>query len=87
MQHLSSMDRARNGLESGDRFPVATLPTVVAESWHRCRELGLDPRSEPRQNVIAFSQVKHRREQNAVLRKLALAEMQLLFHRSPGQIS
>ena len=26
MQHLSSMDRARNALERGDRFPVASLP-------------------------------------------------------------
>lgn len=84
MQHLSSMDRARNALERGDRFPVATLPTVVAESWQRCRELGLDPRSEPRQNVISFSQVKDRREQNAALRRLALAEMQLLYSQIAG---
>ena len=25
MQHLSSMDRARNALERGDRFPVGSL--------------------------------------------------------------
>jgi sigma-54 dependent transcriptional regulator, acetoin dehydrogenase operon transcriptional activator AcoR len=84
MQHLSSMDRARNALERGDRFPVGTLPAVVAESWQRCRALGLDPRSEPRQNVIAFSQVKDRREQNAALRRLALAEMQLLYSQIAG---
>lgn len=84
MQHLSSMDRARNALERGDRVPVAALPPVVAESWQRCRELGLDPRSEPRHNVIAFSQVNDRREQNAALRRLALAEMQLLYSQIAG---
>ncbi len=84
MQHLSGMDRARSALERGDRFPMGTLPPVVADSWQRCRELGLDPRSEPRQNVIAFSQVNDRREQNAALRRLALAEMQLLYSQIAG---
>ena len=84
MQHLSSMDRARNALERGDRFPVASLPSIVAESWTRCRALGLDPRSEPRHNVIMFSQVKDRRERNAALRRLALAEMQLLYSQIAG---
>lgn len=84
MQHLSSMDRARNALERGDRFPVANLPSIVAESWTRCRDIGLDPRTEPRQNVLIFAQVKERREQNAALRRLALAEMQLLYSQIAG---
>lgn len=84
MQHLSGMDRARNALERGDRFPVGILPSVVADSWQRCRELGMDPRSEPRQNVIAFTQVNDRRESNAALRRLALAEMQLLYSQIAG---
>lgn len=84
MQHLSGMDRARNALERGDRFPVGVLSTVVADSWQRCRDLGLDPRAEPRQNVIAFSQVTGRRESNAALRRLALAEMQLLYSQIAG---
>lgn len=84
MQHLSSMDRARTALERGERVPMATLSPVVAESWQRCREFGLDPRSVPRQNVIAFSQVKDRRESNAALRRLALAEMQLLYSQIAG---
>lgn len=84
MQHLSIMDRARNALERGDRFPAATLPPVVVDSWQRCRDAGLDPRGAPRQNVLAFSQVNDRREENAALRRLALAEMQLLYSQIAG---
>lgn len=84
MQHLSGMDRARNALERGNRFPVGTLPSVVADSWQRCRESGLDPRAEPRQSVIPFSQVNARRGSNAVLCRLALAEMQLLYSQIAG---
>ena len=84
MQHLSGMDRARHALEQGERFPVGALQPVVAESWQRCREGGLDPRGLPRQSVIAFSDVRGRREANAAMRRLALAEMQLLHSQIAG---
>lgn len=84
MQHLSGIDRARNALEDGGRFPVGSLPSVVADSWQRCRDLGLDPRGTPRSSVVPFSQVNQRREQNAALRRLALAEMQLLHSQIAG---
>ena len=84
MQHLSGIERARNALESGGRLPVGSLPSVVADSWQRCRDLGLDPRAAPRNSVVPFSQVTQRREQNAALRRLALAEMQLLHSQIAG---
>lgn len=84
MQHLSGIDRARSALEAGGRFPVGSLPSVVADSWQRCRDLGLDPRATPRSSVIPFSQVNQRRESNAALRRLALAEMQLLHSQIAG---
>ncbi|MDB5524522.1 MAG: sigma-54-dependent Fis family transcriptional regulator [Rhizobium sp.] len=84
MQHLSGIDRARNALEKGDRFPVGALQPMVAESWQRCRDSELDPRGTPRHSVIAFSDVKHRREANAAMRLLALAEMQLLHSQIAG---
>lgn len=84
MQHLSGIDRARSALEGGGRFPVGSLPSVVADSWQRCRDLGLDPRATPRSSVIPFSQVNQRRESNAALRRLALAEMQLLHSQIAG---
>jgi len=84
MQHLSGIDRARAALERGDRFPAGTLSPAVADSWLRCRDLGLDPRATPQGGVIAFAEVNRQREANAALRRLALAEMQLLHSQIAG---
>ncbi|MBL0373422.1 sigma-54-dependent Fis family transcriptional regulator [Rhizobium sp. KVB221] len=84
MQHLSGIVRARNALEKGDRFPVGALQPIVADSWQRCRDIDLDPRGTPRHSVVAFSDVKRRREANAAMRLLALAEMQLLHSQIAG---
>ncbi|MCA0276177.1 MAG: sigma-54-dependent Fis family transcriptional regulator [Proteobacteria bacterium] len=84
MQHLSGIDRARAALERGDRFPAGTLSPAVADSWLRCRDLGLDPRAMPQGGVIAFAEVNRQREANAALRRLALAEMQLLHSQIAG---
>lgn len=84
MQHLSGMDRARTALERGERFPVGALQPLVADSWQRCRDANLDPRGRPRHSVIAFADVKRRREANAAMRLLALAEMQLLYSQIAG---
>jgi transcriptional regulator of acetoin/glycerol metabolism len=84
MQHLSGMDRARSALERGDRFPVGALPALVADSWQRCRDNNLDPRGRPRHSVVAYADVRHRRETHAAMRLLALAEMQLLYSQIAG---
>jgi transcriptional regulator of acetoin/glycerol metabolism len=84
MQHLSGMDRARTALERGERFPVGALSPLVADSWQRCRDANLDPRGRPRHSVTAFADVKRRREANAAMRLLALAEMQLLYSQIAG---
>lgn len=84
MQHLSGIVRARDALEKGHRFPVGALQPIVADSWQRCRDIELDPRGTPRHSVVAFSDVKHRRETNAAMRLLALAEMQLLHSQIAG---
>lgn len=60
------------------------LSQTVAMSWERCRDSGLDPRARPRGEVIAFAQVSQRREALAALRRLALAEMQLLHSQIAG---
>ena len=84
MQHLSGLDRARAALERGDRFPAGALPAPVAASWARCRELGLDPLRTPEPEVLSFAQVGRRREAVAAMRRLALAEMQLLHAQIAG---
>ncbi|WP_454817479.1 sigma-54-dependent Fis family transcriptional regulator [Labrys neptuniae] len=84
MQILSGMDRARNALERGDRLPGGTLPAPIAESWQRCRDLGLDPRLQPRGEVVPFATVTRRRQKMEGLRRLALAEMQVLYAQIAG---
>lgn len=84
MQLLSGMDRARSALERGERLPVGALQPLVADSWQRCRDANLDPRGRPRHGVVVFADVKHRREANAAMRLLALAEMQLLYSQIAG---
>jgi transcriptional regulator of acetoin/glycerol metabolism len=84
MQHLSGIDRARYALEKGQRIPVGALQPVVAASWQRCRDSGLDPHKPPRQKVISFSDIKRRREAKSAMRHLALAEMQLLYSQIAG---
>jgi transcriptional regulator of acetoin/glycerol metabolism len=84
MQALSNIERARFALENGQRVPSATLSPVVSASWERCRQLGLDPGAEPRDVVVAFGDVQRRREDHSGLRRLALAEMQLLHSQIAG---
>ncbi|MBP0582834.1 sigma-54-dependent Fis family transcriptional regulator [Labrys sp. LIt4] len=84
MQILSGMDRARNALERGERLPGGTLPLPIAESWQRCRELGLDPHRQPRGEVVPFATVTRRRQKMEGLRRLALAEMQVLYAQIAG---
>lgn len=84
MQIQSGMDRARNALERGDRLPGGTLPVPIAESWQRCRDLGLDPRLQPRGEVVPFAAVMRRRQKMEGLRRLALAEMQVLYAQIAG---
>ncbi len=84
MQHLSGIDRARRALESGHRFPAGALPVTVAASWERCREYGLAPEAQMRDMVVPFSDVQKRRERDAVVRYLALAEMQILYSQIAG---
>jgi transcriptional regulator of acetoin/glycerol metabolism len=71
-------------LEDGRRFPAGALPAPVAASWDRCRALGLDPRRPPEGAVLPFAEVRRRREALAAMRRLALAEMQLLHAQIAG---
>src|SRR6266576_423999 len=78
------MDRARYALEKGERLPVGALQPLVAESWQRCRDSNLDPSDTPKECVVAFADVKVRREANVAMRRLALAEMQMLHSQIAG---
>jgi len=80
----SGIDRARTALTRGLPPPSGALEAPVARSWRRCLERGLDPAGEPQANVIPFPEVRRRRDGSALLRRLALAEMQLLYSQIAG---
>lgn len=80
----SNVDRARAALETGARVPGGALSPEVARSWERCIAGGLDPTRRPEDVVIPFAEVRVRREEQALLRRLALAQMQLLHEQIAG---
>lgn len=81
---LSSVAHARAALEAGTRLPGGSLAPEIARSWERCLAGGLDPTRRPEEVVIAFPEVRARREDQALLRRLALAQMQLLYEQIAG---
>lgn len=80
----SNVARARAALEAGSRVPGGALSPEVARSWERCLAGGLDPARRPDDVVIPFAEVRARREEQALLRRLALAQMQLLHEQIAG---
>ncbi|MBZ0228360.1 MAG: sigma-54-dependent Fis family transcriptional regulator [Bauldia sp.] len=84
MRHVSGLERARSALERNGRFPAGTLTLPVARSWRRCVERGLDPRGRPESPVVTIEELRERRERREFLRRLAIAEMQLLYSQIAG---
>lgn len=84
MQPRSGLDRARTALESGRRFALPILRDSIARSWERCVGYGLDPLGSPQGPVVTSGDLEDRRGRSAVLRRLALAEMQLLQEQIAG---
>lgn len=84
MSDQPDLRRSRDALETGKCLPTDEVPHQVAHSWERCRNAGLDPRARANERVLPSSDVVHRREANASLRGLALAEMQTLYSQIAG---
>lgn len=69
--------------------PFARLPgpppaTDILESWARCAGRGLDRAAAPPQMVIDSHALARRRDALASVRRLALAEIETLFHQIAG---
>jgi len=78
------LSRARGVMErSGDASPDLLSPEISA-SWTRCLELGLDPQRAPPLDAVDEAQLKVSRERVELVRSLALAEMQTLYHQIAG---
>jgi len=78
------LSRARGVMErSGDASPDLLSPEISA-SWTRCLELGLDPQRAPSLDAVDEAQLKVSRERVELVRSLALAGMQTLYHQIAG---
>lgn len=84
MQVSSNLEKARFALEGGHDIPIGALTTAVLESWKRCRDGGLHPDAEPQGAVLSLAEVERKREELRACRRLALAEMQVLYSQIAG---
>jgi transcriptional regulator of acetoin/glycerol metabolism len=59
-------------------------PAEIGDSWARCIAAGLDLSHPPRMRVVGDTQLRRRREQSELMRRLALPELETLFHQIAG---
>jgi len=76
--------RARNAMESNGSLPNDLVTPEISASWTRCLALGLDPQRPPPLEAINEAQLKASRDRADLVRALALAEMQTLYHQIAG---
>lgn len=65
-------------------FPAGQPASDVLDSWARCTGLRLDPAAPPAPRVIDSHELARRRDGLAVVRRLALAEIETLFQQIAG---
>ena len=78
------LTRARSVMERHGASYDDLVPSGISASWTRCLELGLDPQRPPALEAISDAQLGAARDQAALVRSLALAEMQTLYHQIAG---
>ncbi len=78
------LSRARNVLERRGVTAADLLPRPIAESWQRCLAGGLDPQRPPPIATVDAHAVRRARDQAALLRRLALGEMENLYRQIAG---
>lgn len=77
--------RAQADRVTGSALPADEIPsTDILESWARCVDAGLDAHAAPRLPVVSGGELRRRREQADYVRRLALAELETLFHQIAG---
>ena len=84
---VSAMDRlsrARSVMEHHGASSDDLVPPEISASWTRCLEMGLDPQRPPPLEAISEAQLKASRDRVDLVRALALAEMQTLYHQIAG---
>ncbi|HTW28745.1 MAG TPA: sigma-54-dependent Fis family transcriptional regulator [Acetobacteraceae bacterium] len=78
------IDRARLLLEQRGIAAAGLLAAEIAASWQRCLAAGLDPSAPPAPQPADAAALRAARERHELARRLALAEMQSLYHQIAG---
>ena len=78
------LSRARHVLEDRGLAAADLLAPAISESWTRCLESGLDPRRPPPLQALDEAGLRAARDCAELVRCLALAEMQALYHQIAG---
>jgi transcriptional regulator of acetoin/glycerol metabolism len=78
------LSRARVVLERRGVAASDLLPEPIAESWTRCLAAGLDPGRPPPRTVVDEATLREARQRRDLLRRLALGEMDNLYHQIAG---
>lgn len=76
--------QARVALESNGLVVADLLSDDIRSSWQRCLQAGLDPVKSPRIENVGAARLREAREQRAMVHRLAIAEMQALYHQIAG---
>jgi transcriptional regulator of acetoin/glycerol metabolism len=78
------MMRARVLLERRGTVGDDLLPMPIVESWRRCLAAGLDPMKPPPMEVVEDGVLREARQRRDLLRRLAIGEMENLYHQIAG---
>ncbi len=78
------LTRARSLLERSGTVAEDLLPHSIAESWRRCLAAGLDPMQPPPMHIVDEGMLREGRQRRDLLRRLAMGEMENLYHQIAG---
>lgn len=76
--------RARASLEAKGVFAHGAVPEAIANSWHRCLEYGLDPRSKPIDAAVSYQALREAKQEHEKLIAIVRPELELLSNQIAG---
>ena len=75
---------AQDVLEAGGVAGAASLPPLISDSWQRCLAAGLDPHTSPPLLEVGGHALAQARDAAGAVRRLVLAELELLYQQIAG---